>query len=234
HSYAPKHQKRRACPPLLDHHHYEARCSPRQDYPYPGWIMGYRGRTLAPARPPNNTPNGDFGSVWQSGAGPAADTSGNIYFLAANGTAETTVNAQGFPSLGNYGNAFMKLSTSNGRLVVADYFNMFNTVSESDADEDLGSGGALVLPDMTDSNNTTWQLAVGAGKDRNIYLVNRDNMGKFNSTTNRIYQQLATPLKGSEFGMAAYFNNAIYYGSEGDNLKMFRFLNAKLSIPSSP
>ena len=232
-TFDPKQHKLRASLLLLDNIVYMAWSSHCDDYPYTGWIMGYDERTLAQTRLLNITPNGDFGSVWQSGAGPAADTSGNIYFLAANGTADTTLNAQGFPSSGNYGNAFMKLSTSNGRLAVADYFNMFNTVSESDADEDLGSGGALVLPDMTDSNNITWHLAVGAGKDRNIYLVNRDNMGKFNSNTNRIYQQLATPLRGSEFGMAAYFNNAIYYGSEGDNLKMLRFLNARLTSPSS-
>src|SRR4029077_18526151 len=119
-----------------------------------------------------------------------------------------TLNAQGFPKSGDYGNAFMKLSTGS-TLAVADYFNMFNTVSESNADEDLGSGGALVLPDMTDSNNVSWRLAVGAGKDGNIYLVNRENMGQFNSRSNRIYQQLSTSLPGGEFGMAAYFNNAI-------------------------
>src|ERR1051326_4219124 len=110
----------------------------------------------------------------------------------------------------------MKLSSAGNTLAVADYFNMFNTVSESNADEDLGSGGALVLPDMTDSSNVTWRLAVGAGKDQNIYLVNRDNMGQFSSRSNRIYQQVASPLAGGEFGMAAYFNNAIYYGSAWD------------------
>src|SRR5262249_9596191 len=111
----------------------------------------------------------------------------------------------------------------------ADYFNMFNTTSESDADQDLGSGGALVLPDMKDSNGLTWHLAVGAGKDQNIYLVNRDNMGQFDFSTNHIYQQFTTPLPSPEFGMAAYFNNAIYYGAVGGNLKMFPFVNARLT-----
>jgi PKD repeat protein len=194
--------------------------------PYTAWIMGYDENTLAQTRLLNITPNGSEGSVWQSGAGLAADSSGNIYFLTANGTADTTLNAQGFPISGDYGNAFMKLSTG-GALAVADYFNESNTVSESNADEDLGSGGALVLPDMI-VNNVTWHLAVGAGKDSNIYLVNRDNMGKFNPNTNNIYQQLTTPLRGQEFGQAAYFNNAIYYGAVGDNLRMFAFANAML------
>lgn len=201
--------------------------------PYNGWIMGYNETSLLQTQLINFTPNGNDGSVWQSGAGMAADSSGNIYFLAANGTADTTLTAQGFPTLGDYGNAFMKLSTSGG-LAVADYFNEHNTVSESNSDEDLGSGGALVLPNMTDGSGNIWQLAVGAGKDKNIYLVNRSSMGKFNASTNNIYQQVNTPLAGGEFGMAAYFNGAIYYGSVGDNLKMFTFLDAKLqTTPSS-
>ena len=72
---------------------------------------------------------------------------------------------------------------------VADYFNMHDTVSESNADADLSSGGAMVLPDLKDSVGNTWHLAVGAGKDQRIYVVNRDLMGKFNtSNDNAIYQ----------------------------------------------
>jgi hypothetical protein len=61
---------------------------------------------------------------------------------------------------------------------VADYFTMSDTVAESNADEDLGSGGALVLPDMTDANVVTRHLVVGAGKDQTLYLADRDNMGR--------------------------------------------------------
>ena len=157
--------------------------------PYTGWIISYNESTLAQVSVLNITPNGKEGSVWASGAGPAADASGNIYFLAANGTFDTTLDAQRFPSQGDYGNAFLKLSTTNNKLAVADYFNMSNTVAESNADEDLGSGGALVLPDMVGSTGATRHLAVGAGKDQNIYLVDRDNMGKFDPSTNNIYQE---------------------------------------------
>ena len=76
-----------------------------------------------------------------AGAGPAADSSGNIYFLTGNGTFDTTLDANGFPNQGDFGNSFVKVSTSGG-LSVADYFAMSNTVSESNADEDLGSGGS--------------------------------------------------------------------------------------------
>jgi hypothetical protein len=232
-TFDPKQHKERASLLLLNNIVYLAWSSHCDFNPYTAWIMGYDKSTLVQTRLLNITPNGNEGSVWQSGAGLAADSGDNIYFLTANGTAETTLDAQGFPGSGDYGNAFIKLSTSASALAVADYFNMFNTVSESNADEDLGSGGALVLPDMTDSNNVTWRLAVGAGKDQNIYLVNRDNMGQFNSRTNRVYQQLSSSLPGGEFGMAAYFNNAIYYGSVGDHLKVFPIVNAKLTGPAS-
>src|SRR5581483_1388500 len=77
-----------------------------------------------------------------------------------------------------------------------------------------------------------WHLAVGAGKDGNIYVVNRDSMGKFNANTNKIYQELNGILSGSVFSMPAYFNNTIYYGAAGDRLKSFSISNAKL--PTSP
>ena len=112
-------------------------------------------------------------------------------FWPATARSTPTLTTNGFPDQGDYGNAFMKLSTISNQLAVADYFTMFNTVSESAADTDLGSGGALVLPDMLDGQGHSRQLAVGAGKDGNLYLVDRSNMGKFNPTNdNAIYQEL--------------------------------------------
>ena len=149
------------------------------DYrPYTGWIIGYNESTLTRSRVLDITPNGSEGSIWASGAGPAADSGGNIYFLAGNGTFATTLDANGFPIHHDYGNAFLKISTANHKLAVADYFTMDNTVAESSADEDFGSGGALVLPDFTDANGQVRRLAVGAGKDRNIYVVNPGQHGK--------------------------------------------------------
>jgi hypothetical protein len=78
---------------------------------------------------------------------------------------------------GDYGNVFLKISTVNNKLAVADYFAMYNTVAESDADQDLGSGGALLVPPLKDASGTFWNLAIGGGKDDNIYIVDRSNMG---------------------------------------------------------
>jgi len=192
--------------------------------------MGYDAATLAQTSVLNVTPNGAEGAIWGAGGGLAADASSNIYFLDANGTFDTTFTSQGMPNQGDYGNSFIKLSTTNHQLAVADYFAMYNTVSESDADEDLGSGGALVVPDMQDASGATRHLAIGAGKDGNIYLVDRDNMGKFNAQNNNaIYQELSGALSGGIWSMPAYYHGRVYFGAVSNSIRAFQFSKALLS-----
>jgi hypothetical protein len=201
--------------------------------PYTGWLMGYSETSLAQTSILNLTPNGSEGSIWMSGAGLAADSSGNIYFLDANGKFDATLNPNGFPVKSDFGNAFMKVSTSGGTLAVADYFEPFNTVSESQGDIDLGSGGALLLPDLKDASGTTKHLAVGAGKDKKIYVVDRDGMGKFNATDNSaLYEEIDGAI-GGVWSMPAYFNNTVYYGAVSDTLKAFPITNAKLATSAA-
>ena len=202
--------------------------------PYSGWIIGYDEQTLEQVSVLNLTPNGNEGALWMAGAGPAADSNGNIFALDANGSFDATLSAQEFPNQGDFGNAFLKIATANRQLAVVDYFEMSNQSSENDTDEDLGSGGALVLPDLTDNSGQTHHLAVGAGKDANIYVVDRDAMGKFNSNSNNIYQEVQGALGGGVFSMPAFFNNTVYYGAVSDNIKAFTITNAKLgSTPAS-
>jgi len=202
--------------------------------PYTAWMIGYNENTLAQTTVLNVTPNGNEGSFWSAGAGPAADANGNIFALVANGTFDTTLNASGFPNRADFGNTFLHISTSGGHLAVADYFAMFNVVAENNTDLDLGSGGALVVPDMTDSMGRTRHLAVGAGKDSHIYVADRDNMGKFNPANNgSIYQDIVGALSGQVFSMPAYFGGVIYYGAVGDTLKAFPFSSALLASSAS-
>ena len=196
--------------------------------PYTGWIMSYNASTLAQTSVLNVTPNGSRGAFWMAGAGPAADAAGNIYLLDGNGTFDTTLDSNGFPRQGNFGNAFLKVSTSSG-LAVTDYFATFDTVSQSNADRDLGSGGTLVLPDLVDGTGQLRQLAVGAGKDAHIYIVDRGSMGKWHSSSNQIYQEITGALGGGVFSMPAYFDGTVYYGASGDSLKAFSISNARLS-----
>ncbi|MGH9493837.1 MAG: pyrrolo-quinoline quinone [Candidatus Sulfotelmatobacter sp.] len=194
--------------------------------PYTGWIMGYNMNTLKQTTILNVTPNGNEGAIWGAGAGMAADGSGNIFALDANGVFDTTLNSSGFPSQGDYGNAFLHLTTTGG-LAVADYFEMDNESSENASDTDLGSGGTLLLS-QKDTTGKTWNLAVGAGKDTNLYVVDRANMGKFSSSANNIYQELAGVLPGGVWSMPAALGGSIYYGPVGSPLLRFQFKNAML------
>ena len=197
--------------------------------PYTGWLIGYSESTLAQTSVLNLTPNGSEGSIWQNGNGIASDGQ-SLFFLDANGTFDTTLNGKGFPNKGDYGNAFLKVSTKNNKLHVVDYFNMYNTVQESDDDKDLGSGGALVLPAMKDSSGNIHYLAIGAGKDQNIYVVDRTNMGKFNpNNNNAVYQEIDGVLGGGEWASCAYFDGSVYFGPVGNRLLQFRFSKAWLS-----
>jgi hypothetical protein len=203
--------------------------------PYSGWVIAYNESNLAQTAVFNAAPNsgGSGPSIWMSGGGPAADSAGNVYLLTANGAFETTLDANGFPNQQDYGNSFLKLTSSGGTLAVADYFTMYNEVSESNADSDLGSGGILLLPDLIDATSTTRHLAVGAGKDGNLYVVDRDNMGKFNATANNNWQVLTGALGDGIWSTPAYYNQTVFYGPTNSPLMAFSVSNAKLALASS-
>jgi len=194
--------------------------------PYTGWIMGYNMNTLARTSVLNLTPNGEQGAIWGAGAGMAADGNGNIFLLDGNGLFDTSLNAGGFPADGDYGNAFLRLTTS-GKLAVADYFEMDNQAQENGSDTDLGSGGALLV-NQQDSTGATRKLAIGAGKDSNLYVVDRTNMGKFSSSANHVYQELKGVLPGGLWSMPAALNGSIYIAPKGSPILKFQFSNAKL------
>jgi outer membrane protein assembly factor BamB len=199
--------------------------------PYTSWVIGYDEHTLAQVRVLNLTHNGYQGAIWQSGGAPAIDSNGFLYAMLGNGRFEVTLDANGFPSLGDFGNCFVKLSTANNSLQVADYWTMYNTVTESMGDYDLSSGGPMLLPDMRDANGAIRHLAVGSGKDAHIYIADRDNMGKFNPNSNlNLYQDLPPgSLGGFNFSTPAFFNGRLYFGAVWDGVRAFSFTNARMN-----
>jgi hypothetical protein len=197
--------------------------------PYSGWIIAFAENSLAISGVLNVAANSNAGpAIWMSGGGPAADSAGNVFLLTANGAFETTLDANGFPSGKDYGNSFLKISSAGAGLSVLDYFAMSNETAESGADQDLGSGGAMLLPDLTDAANTVRHLVIGAGKDGNIYVVDRDSMGKFNPNSNNIFQMLNGVLPGGIWSTPAYFNGTVYYGDVSGTLKAFAISSARL------
>lgn len=198
--------------------------------PYTGWLIGYNESTLQQNAVFDFAPNGHEGALWAAGGGVAADASGNIFVQIANGTFDTSLNSQSFPSKADYGNAFVRLvrSGGSGALEASDYWTMDNTVTESNDDEDLGSGGLILLPTMKDASGTTRYLGTGAGKDGNVYVFDRTNMGKFLSGSNgSLYQELAHGLAGGEYATPAWFNGTVYYGAVGDTIRAYKLSAAR-------
>jgi hypothetical protein len=187
-------------------------------YPYHGWVIGYDENTLKQVSAFCVTPNGDQGGIWQSGNGLAADTLGNLFFMVGNGTFDANKGG------GDYGMSYVRTSS---KLVVADYFTPYNAVKESSSDLDLGSGGPLLFPFQSGAESP--YLAVGAGKDGNLYLVDRDNMGGFNSKSNKIVQQIKGAFAGhAVYSTPAYWQGNLYYWATYDNLRIFQMSNGLL------
>jgi len=166
--------------------------------PYHGWVIGYDALSLAQKGVYCTTPNGGLGGIWMSGGGPAADSGGQIFFITGNGT---------FQAGSDYGDSFIRLSTSGGGLSFSDYFTPFNQQALSDGDLDLGAGGVVLLPDQSGAHP---HVMVGAGKEGRIYLVDRDNLGQFQSGSDNVVQELPGALSGV-FSTPAYFNGMLYY-----------------------
>ncbi len=195
---------------------------------YHGWLFTFNAQTLAAKGIFNSTPNGQMAGIWEDGCGPACDTSGNVYLSTGNGTFDSTTN--------NYGDSLLKFPPGNS-LHVADYFTPHDQQDLFDNDEDLSSGGVVVLPDEVGSMAHP-HLVVSAGKEGTIYLVDRDNMGQFNPTDDsQIVQSLVGAIGvsnalGGTFATPAYFNNTVYYLGVNDVIKAFTITGA--SIGSSP
>jgi hypothetical protein len=183
-------------------------------------VIGYDETTLAQVAAFSVTPNGDQGGIWQSGDGLAADTQGNIFFMSGNGTFDA--NKAG----GDYGMSFVRLSSVGG-LKAVDYFTPYNAVKENAADLDLGSGGPMLFPYQ--SGATAPYLAVGAGKDGSLFLVNRDKMGGFNPKSNNVVQQIPKAFGGnSVYSTPAYWQGNLYYWANNDFLRVFQMKNGLL------
>ena len=186
---------------------------------YHGWIIGYNAwgydaRSLQQTAVFTDTPNWNAGSFWQAGAAPAADSNANIYVVSANGTFDANMGGS------DLGESVLRLSTAKGLLAATDYFTPYNADALSDQDLDLGSSGALLLPEGTGSAAHP-HLLVSGSKDGTIYLLDRDHLGHFQpGGDTQIVQSLAGAV-GPLFGIPTYFNNTVYFSGAHDQVKAF-------------
>jgi hypothetical protein len=156
-----------------------------------------------------------------SNAGLAADLTGNLYFSTGDGTFD--------PTAANYGDSLVKVSPTG---TVLDYFTPSNQAALDAADTDFGAGGVLLAPDQSGVHP---HVAITAGKNATIHVVDRDNMGQFNSSgDSKAVQSLpnifpfGTPEPGN-YSAPVYFNGSVYFSPVADEIKAFRLSNGLLS-----
>jgi hypothetical protein len=216
---------------------YIAWASHEDKDPYHGWILGYNAATLARVKVLNASPDGSRTGIWMAGGAPAFDSTGNLYATTGNGTFDAN---QALPPNGDYGDSVLKISTS-AALAVTDWFTPYNQAFLDTQDLDLGSSGVVVLPDQPSAPT---HLLVAAGKQGQVYLLNRDAMGAYcngcPSDTN-VWQSFAAFQNfGSFWGSPAFWQNHLYLGGTqeppgpGDRLKVFDFDPSTHSFATTP
>ena len=221
--FNPKQQNQRCALTLAGGKLYVAYAGYADTDPYHGWIIGYDAGTLQQLTnyvfndTPNSTTNvfgtnAGEGGIWMSGGGLAVDANTNLYFETGNGIFTATNGTGGT----EYGDSFIKLSTTNG-LAVADYFTPYNQLALGGPgnDADLGSSGLVLLPDQPGGNP---HLLVGGGKEGKVYLLNRDqfttNNNHYNSTSSfdHVVQTLPVSAAGRLTSTPTFLNGWVYFG----------------------
>jgi hypothetical protein len=200
---------------LLNGDIYIAWASHCDNQPYHGWIMSYSESTLQQIAVHNTTPNGGLGGIWQSGGGVAADSSGRLFLATGNGTFDA--NQSGGKDLSD---SILRLIPST--LQINDYFTPYNQQQLSSDDTDVGSGGVLLIPDQP-KGSAYRHLMVQVGKEGSIYVINRDNLGKYNPNGNmQIVQDMENAI-GGMWATPAFWNNYVYFGGSYDYVRQYSF-----------
>jgi hypothetical protein len=202
---------------------YLAYASHCDNGPYHGWLFAYDSASFTQKSVYVTTPNGGLGGFWMSGAGVAADASGNIFIASGNGDFDMTK----VPV--ETSDTIMKLGTANQILTLLDYFTPQNqaALGAPPNDVDVGSGGVLLLPDQPGQFP---HILVEAGKEGKIYVINRDQMTTGNShycnqcgSDPEIIEEAG--VVGGMFNVPAYWNNALYFWGTNDVLKSIPVTN---------
>ncbi|MGB9196516.1 MAG: Ig-like domain-containing protein [Terriglobales bacterium] len=189
-------------------------------YKYNGWLFAYDAQTLQQQSVFEVSPSGKQSSIWQGGTGPSVDEFGNVYVVTANGTYD------GPGGESDYGDSVLKMGWSGSTIGIVDYFTPYNQLALEDADLDLGSSGALILPDQP---GTYPHELVAGGKQGTLYLINRDNLGQYNSGMDDVIESLPGAVPDELTGDPVYWNGSVYVSGDRDYIKQFPLINGMLS-----
>jgi hypothetical protein len=184
--------------------------------PYHGWILGYDAATLQQQVVYNASPDGSAAGLWESGMGMAADAAGNLYVATGNGS----VGDLGAPTdITNRGESALKLTRSSGTLQVASYFTPWNYSYLNNYDLDYGGMGALLV-------GSSGYFLTG-GKDGSLYLLNKDQMGGYNPSSNQVQQVVVIGNGATLHSQPAYYKGSatefVYVWPENNPLRAIPF-----------
>jgi hypothetical protein len=218
-AFSPLHENPRAALLLANNALYLTWGSSCDAGPYHGWVMAYDARTLAQKAALNVTPDGGEGGIWASDTGPASDQAGNIYVPTGNGTFDASSGGRDF------GDSVLKLALLGSSLAVRDFFTPYNQSRLNDDDFDLGSSGPLLLPDQPGPHP---HLLLQPSKGRDLYVIDRDRMGQFQSAGDAIIQRIR--MAGNGYGAMAYWNRHVFFVCDNDYLRDYAVTNGELKL----
>ncbi len=186
---------------------------------YHGWLMAYDARSLKQLGALNTSPNDTQSAIWAADAGFAADSRGNIFVATGNGKFD--VNSGG----ADYGDSLLRVGLDGKGLAIRDYFTPFNQEQLNAHDADLGSGGPVLLPDQRGPHP---HLMVIGGKGATLYLLDRDNLGKFQTSADTAALQ-KIQVASLLMGAPAFWQDHLYVQSDSGVLKDFVFKDGQFS-----
>ena len=227
--WLPKEEVQRSAISLANGSVYIAFGSQGDNLPWQGWLFEYSAASLAQlAVWSTTTSSDDKGGIWMAGAGVSADSNGDLYVMTGNGT---------WDGIANFSDSFVKLSSN---LTVLDYFTPYDEATFNDDDKDVGAGGPLLVPNQ--SGPYPHEI-IGCAKTLAIYVVNRDDMGKFQSGSNsQIIQELDNQLGGGSghdsddscFTTPAFWEQNLYFVGNNDVIKAFSLDASTGKLSSTP
>jgi hypothetical protein len=188
-------------------------------WPYHGWMLGFDGVSLRRIALKCYSPNGYGSAIWQGGAGLSADPAGNIYVATGNGDFN--------PAVGDYGDSVLKLNAAGGLVMTSSFTPSIQQFLES-ADQDLGTGGVLVMP------GSSLQIAptvIAGGKYGQIYVLNGASLGGYNST-DQVVQEWS--LGSNRLGGNVFYNNMLYIWADGQTLLRYSFNGSSFTAIPPP
>jgi hypothetical protein len=213
-AYYPQYMLQRTGLLLLSGKLYFAFASTCDHRPYNGFLVQFDATTLQQTSAVLVPSPGDGGGMW--GGPPAVDPLGNIYVAVGNGI---------FDGVTSFGCSLLKL---NSQLQIQDYFASNNVNSLNSGDFDLGSATPVILPDSVGSAAHP-HLMIAAGKEGFLYLVDRDNLQKWEPTSNSLLPATPQFTGGDTFGRGVYFNGMYFISPGYQPVQSFAISNAQMS-----